>query len=139
MSEPTVITQPDDTVIYDDIRHLIATYPPLVADRSAIQVTVENGAVVVSGHVMSANTRRFFLNELERVPGISSVNAEGLYDDTSVRLDVSRLLPPGLQANVRHGVVILSGEHPIDQPIEAVADQILALPGVAKVVSSFGG
>lgn len=139
MSETTVITRPDDTVIFDDIRHLIATYPPLTADRTALHINVHQGAVTVSGHVKSANTRRFFLSRLAGIAGITSLNTDGLYDDTSVRLDVSRLLPPGLQANVHHGHVVLSGDPPLNMSIEAVADRILALPGVLKVVSGFGG
>jgi BON domain len=139
MSETTVITRPDDAVIFDHIRHLIATYPPLTADRTALHISVHDGAVTVSGHVMSPNTRRFFLSRLATIPGVTSLNADGLYDDPSVRLDVSRLLPPGLQANVHHGVVVLSGDPPLDMSIESVADRILALPGVARVVSGFGG
>ena len=139
MSEPTIVTQRADELIADDIRHLIATYPPLAADRTAIQWSVQDGAVTATGHVMSANTRHFFLSGLQAIPGVSSIDAERLYDDNAVRLDVSRILPPGLQANVRHGYVILSGEHPADMSIEAIADRILALPGVLKVVSGFGG
>ena len=139
MSEPTVITQRPDELIVDDIRHLIATYPPLTADRTAIQCRVLDSVVTVTGHVMSANTRRFFLDRLPAIPGVTRVNSDGLFDDSSVRLDVSRILPPGLQANVRHGHVILSGEPPQDMSMEVIADRILALPGVLKVVSGFGG
>ena len=64
MSEPIVITQRDDTSILEDIYHLLATYPPLANDRHAIHVSVSNGAVVISGHVMTTNTRRFFLSRL---------------------------------------------------------------------------
>lgn len=139
MSQTAVVTPRADELIAADIRHLIATYPPLAADRTALHTGVEGGVVTVSGHVMSANTLRYFLSRLAAIPGVTTVNAEGLYDDTSVRLDVSRILPPGLQANVRHGVVILSGDPPLDMSIEAVADRILVLPGVLKVVSGFGG
>lgn len=139
MSESTVITQRPDELIVEDIRHLIATYPPLTADRTAIHCTVYEGAVTLSGHVMSSNTRRFLLNRLETISGITSVNSGALYDDNTVRLDVSRILPPGLQANVRHGHVILSGDPPLDTPIEAVAKRILALPGVINVINGFGG
>ena len=139
MSQTAVVTLRADELIEADIRHLIATYPPLTADRTALHTSVEGGIVTVSGHVMSANTLRYFLSRLAAIPGVATVNAEGLYDDTSVRLDVSRILPPGLQANVRHGHVILSGDPPLEMPIEAVADRILALTGVLKVISGFGG
>jgi len=64
MFEPVVITQRDDTAILEDIYHLLATYPPLTNDRHAINVSVKNGAVIISGHVMTTNTRRFFLSRL---------------------------------------------------------------------------
>ena len=137
MSEPIVITQRDDTAILEDISHLIATYPPLANDRHAIHVQVQNGAVTVSGHVMTTNTRRFFLSRITSIDGVKSVDAENLHDDTAVRIQLSPLIPAGVQANIRHGVVILSGEPP--QNIEALANKILELKGVEKVISGFGG
>lgn len=137
MSEPVVITQRDDTTILEDISHLIATYPPLANDRHAIHVQVQNGAVTVSGHVMTTNTRRFFLSRITSIDGVKSVDAENLHDDTAVRIQLSPLIPAGVQANIRHGVVILSGEPP--QNIEALANKILELKGVEKVISGFGG
>lgn len=137
MSEPVVITQRDDTAILEDIYHLLATYPPLTNDRHAINVSVKNGAVIISGHVMTTNTRRFFLSRLTSIEGIKSVDAENLHDDTAIRIQLSPLIPAGVQANIRHGVVILSGESP--QNIEALANKILELRGVEKVISGFGG
>lgn len=137
MSEPIVITQRDDTSILEDINHLIATYPPLANDRHAIRVNVNNGAVTVTGHVMTTNTRRFFLSRITSVEGVKSVDAENLHDDTAIRILLSPLIPAGVQANIRHGVVVLSGTPP--QDIEALANKILELRGVEKVVSGFGG
>ncbi len=137
MSEPVVIAQREDSLILEDIFHLIATYPPLANDRHAIEVSVTDGAVTVSGHVMTNNTRRFFISRLTSIEGVKTINADNLYDDTSIRLEISGLFSKGVQANIRHGVVVLSGEHP--QDIETLASQILALNGVEKVVSGFGG
>lgn len=137
MSEPIVVTQRDDTAILEDISHLIATYPPLTNDRPAIHVSVNDGDVTLKGHVLTSNTRRFFLSRLTSVEGVKTVNAENLYDDSTIRLQLSHLIPAGVQANIRYGVVILSGEHPND--IETLANQVLTLDGVEKVVSGFGG
>jgi hypothetical protein len=137
MSESVVITQRDDTAILEDIYHLLATYPPLTNDRHMVNVSVKNGAVTVSGHVMTTNTRRFFLSRLTSIEGVKSVDAENLHDDTAIRISLSPLVPYGVQANIRHGVVILSGEPP--QNIEALANKILELHGVEKVISGFGG
>ena len=138
MSEPIAITQRDDTSILEDIYHLLATYPPLANDRHAIHVSVVNGAVTITGHVMTTNTRRFFLSRLTSIEGVKSVDAEHLHDDTAIRIQLSSLIPAGVQANIRHGVVILSGEEP-PANVEDIANKILALPGVEKVISGYGG
>lgn len=137
MSEPIIIAPREDELILQDIRHLIATYPPLANDRHAFHVTVHDGAVKASGHLMTNNTRRYFLSRLTSIEGVKLVEADNLYDDTDIRLEISTIIPPGVQANVRYGVVILSGEPP--QDVEGLANRILALNGVDKVVSGFGG
>jgi osmotically-inducible protein OsmY len=139
MSASAVASQREDSLIQADIDHLIATYPPLAKDRRAIHVTVENGVITVSGHVQTANTRRYLLDHLAVIEGVSAVYAEHFYDDLGIRLDVSKVIPLGIQANVRYGAVILSGEPPQDVSIEDVADRVLAVPGVVKVISGFGG
>lgn len=139
MSEVIVKSAPADVDLLESIRSLMSKYPPLVSDRPAIQVTVHDGVATITGHTQTANTRRYFLNQLGSIDGLKGVNADALFDDTSIRLEVSRLIPAGVQAIIKHGVVILAGEPPADLNIEALANQILQLPGVAKVVSAVGG
>jgi osmotically-inducible protein OsmY len=129
----------DDSEILEDVEHLIATYPPLTKDRHAIHTHVENGIVTISGHVLSPNTRRYFLDHAAQVAGVKEVHAEGFYDDSSIRLDVSRVLPTGVQAVVRYGGIVLAGEPPHDTSIEQLADKVLSVPGVVKVINGFGG
>lgn len=139
MSATAVASQREDSLIQADIDHLIATYPPLAKDRRAIHVTIQNGLVTVNGHVQTANTRRYFLDRLAGIPGVTEVHAENFYDDLAIRLEVSKVLPLGIQATVLYGMVILAGEPPHDMSAESLAERVLAVSGVVKVVSGFGG
>ncbi len=139
MSVTAVASQREDSLIKADIDHLIATYPPLTKDRRAIRVTVRDGVVTVSGHVQTANTRRYFLDRLASIAGVTAVLHDDFYDDLAIRLEVSKVIPLGVQATVLYGSVILAGEPPQDLSAEVIAERVLAVRGVVKVVSGFGG
>ena len=140
MSETTPTTQRADIDIVDDIEHFIAHYPPLTKDRHAINVSAKDGVVTISGHTLTPNTRRYFLDRLVDIPGVTEVQAEHFYDDQSIRLDIARLLPEGvLLARIRYGVVVLAGEQPEGIALEQVIEQVRNVTGVVKVVSGFGG
>lgn len=139
MSVTAVTAEREDSLIQADIDHLIATYPPLAKDRRAIHVAIENGTVTVSGHVQTTNTRRYFLDRLATIAGVYEVHAEDFYDDLAIRLEVSKVIPLGVQATVLYGTVILAGEPPQDMSAESIAERVLAVRGVVKVISGFGG
>jgi osmotically-inducible protein OsmY len=140
MSEPITNTERADIDIVEDIEHLIAHYPPLAKDRHALHVSCTDGVVTLSGHVFTPNTRRYFLDRLGSISGILDVNAEHLYDDQTIRLDIAPLLPEGmLLARIRYGVVVLAGEVPEGANLEQVVEQVRNVSGVVKVVSGFGG
>lgn len=139
MSETTTAVQYDDSAILESIQHLIATYPPLTNDRNALHIHIREGAVTVSGHVQSPSTRRYFLDRLPGLPGVRAVEADTLYDDHSIRLHVSHVIPAGVQANVRYGTVVLSGELPEGAVVPELAQRVLVIPGVERVVDGFGG
>lgn len=139
MTEPTILMIRDDTDIHADIDHCVAHYPPLAKDRHAFKVAVDHGAVTISGHVQTAITRRYFLDHVKDIEGVTSVDADAFFDDLTIKLEVSHALPLGVQENVLYGTVILTGEPPRDRSVEQLADQILAMPGVARVANGFGG
>lgn len=139
MSTPSVTTRIDDSEVEANIQHFVARYPPLTKDRKAFKVAVKDGAVTITGHVQTANTRTYFIDHLPEIEGVSSINAEGLFDEQSIRLDVARVLPFGVQANVRYGTVILAGELPSGTSFESLAATVAAVPGVAGVLSQIGG
>lgn len=123
-----------DTDIRADIESLIVHYPPLNNDRFHIQVRVEGGVALLSGHVRSFNTYSYFMQALEQVPDLRGVNADYLHVDENIRLEVGSVLPAGLIANVSYGTVVLSGKSPDDMTIDEVVARIGAIPGVVRVV-----
>lgn len=136
MSHAPTIEQRPDIDIQSEIDHLIAHYPPLQHDRHQVVLTVKAGLVTISGNVQSAITRRYLLNELPEIPGVVAVNAEALHDDSTIRLEAGRSVPPGVVvARVRFGAVVLAGQHPAD--VDAVVAAVAAIPGVVQVVTSF--
>lgn len=139
MAEKVMLMTREDADIHADIDRLVAHYPPLAKDRHAFKVTVKDGVVTVSGHVQTAITRRYFLDRVAQIEGVKGVDASGFFDDTSIKLEISRLLPLGVKANVLYGTVILTGEPPQDVSMEALAGQILSKPGVVRIANGFGG
>ncbi|MBN8590354.1 MAG: BON domain-containing protein [Anaerolineae bacterium] len=140
MSEPIVVKARSDQEIREEIGRLIAHYPPLQKDRNAFHVQVNGGQVVVSGHVSSPNIRTYFINLLPQVEGVTEVQADHLYDDQTIKLEVARRLPIGLKvAQVHWGQVILTGEPPAGMPDDVMAASVSGIPGVNRVIAAFGG
>ncbi len=138
MTETQPALERTDLDILSDIEHLITQYPPLMKDRHAIKLQVKNGAVTVTGHVQTPNTRRYFLDIIPEVEGVHSVAADGFYDDESIRLEIGKVLPAGtLVAKIQHGTVILAGSLPAGKSAESVAKSVGKIPGVVQVIPSF--
>ncbi len=138
MAETTMTTYRDDLDILGDIDRLIAHYPPLMKDRHAINCQVKEGFVTVSGHTQSPNTRRYFLDNLPLIPGVTGVNADHFYDDESIRVDAGRAIPFGVRVGkVQYGGVILTGSLPEGTNASDVAARIQQIPGVGRVLMNF--
>jgi osmotically-inducible protein OsmY len=127
-----------DVDIIEAIEDRIAHYPPATRDRHHIQVSSQGGLVTLKGNVKSPNTRSVLLETLPQVEGVKSVNADELYDDESIRLDVGRLIESGVMfANIEYGVVVLSGRLPSGKSAEEIVRQVAQVPGVRRVVTAF--
>jgi osmotically-inducible protein OsmY len=127
-----------DVDIIEDIEDIIVHYPPTMRDRHYFHVTSHNGHVTIKGNVKSPITRSFLLENLPQVEGFTAVNADELYDDESIRLDVGRLIEPGIMfANISYGIVVLSGRIPPDLPVENLINEVSKIPGVRQVVTAF--
>ncbi|MBI5671007.1 MAG: BON domain-containing protein [Chloroflexi bacterium] len=138
MVHTTVVTRRPDVDIQADIERLLLTYPPLTKDRHSIQVQVQDGAVTVTGHVQTPNTRRYFLNLIPTVEGVTSVDATRLFDDESIRLEVGRLLPTGVRVGrFQYGNVVLTGRLPDDVNADDLLEQVRQVPGVRRIITDF--
>lgn len=136
MSEPTIVQQRPDMDIQNDILAIIVQYPPTSADRHQIEVSVTDGQVMLKGHVKTPINRRYLINQIPAVSGVQSVDCSQLYDSETIRLEVGRRLPQGVIANVRFGTVVLTGELPENVNVEALAQSVANVPGVARVATS---
>jgi hypothetical protein len=126
-----------DLDIADDIERIIAHYPPLTNDRHYLDITVQYGAVTASGHTRTSITRRYLVNALGQIPDVVRVEADGLYCDDHIRLEIARLIPVGVIANVMYGTVILTGTLPEggnEAELVALVDNV---PGVRAVRTQF--
>lgn len=131
------ITRPDIDII-EDIEDIIAHYPPAMRDRRHIHISAQAGHVTLTGNVMSPNTRAVLLEKIASVAGVQSVNADRLYDDESIRLDVGRLIESGsMFARIEYGTVVLSGYVPAGKTADEYARQVAQVSGVRRVVTTF--
>jgi osmotically-inducible protein OsmY len=132
----TIETRPDIDIV-EDVKNIIAHYPPLVTDRRHIDITSHNGALVISGHVQSPINRRYLADRAQLISGVVSVDVDSLCDEESIRFEVGNLIPEGVVAAVRYSVVILSGVVPEDTTEAALVERISAVKGVERVLTSF--
>jgi osmotically-inducible protein OsmY len=126
-----------DLDIEADIEHVLAHYPPLTHDRPYLEVTVQNGVVTVNGSTRTGITRRYLVDALRRIPDVARVEANGLFSDDTIRLEVGRLIPPGVIANVMHGTVILTGSLPGEVNAMELIAAVDNVPGVRAVRTQF--
>lgn len=139
MSEVQSTALRPDIDIREDVVSIIVKYPPLAADRFHIAVDVVNGEVILKGHAASPINRTYLVDFAALVEGVKGVDALQFYDDESLRLAAGRLVPQGVNVNVRSGTVLLSVT-PADGNIDEIAQAIAGIPGVNRVlVSSFSG
>lgn len=123
--------------IEEDIRDLIAHYPPLQADRHQLHIDVREGVVNVRGHVRSLISRRYLAERVAEIRGVYAVNVDRLYSEETIRLEAGQHIPTGVIANADYGTVILTGELPEGETSEAVASSVGQIRGVERVITKF--
>ncbi|HLV34168.1 MAG TPA: BON domain-containing protein [Spirillospora sp.] len=128
-----------DAELEEAIDAIITHYPPLMNDRSHLTLQVENGVVTVSGHTRTSITRTYLVDALKQMPGIVSLHIDNLYSDDQIRLEVGKVIPVGVYSNVKHGVVILSGQLPTGKTIEEVIAAVEQVKGVRAVRAQLTG
>lgn len=126
-----------DIDIEEEIHDLMMTYPPLAHDRHRLHIDVQNGGVIVKGYLKALPTLEYLLNRIEQVEGVKSIESSQLYNDETIRLQVGRVIPPGVFANLEYGAVILSGKLPEGITTEALVRNVGHVAGVHRVITSF--
>lgn len=119
-----------DIDIEEEIRGFIRSYDPLKQARGHFQFSCVNGNVKVWGHVRTVQAKRVLIDNIyPDIEGVVSLDASGLYDDESLRLEVGRLLPPGVLVRFNYGSVVLTFPESI-QNADEVLDKVKRIPGI---------
>src|SRR4051794_15468793 len=113
-----------DIDIEEDIRNVIAHYPPATADRHQLHIEAHNGNVILSGHVRSLITRTYLIDHVRAIAGVRSVNTDQLYCEERIRIESGRPLPMGVIANAIYGTVVLTGTLPSGTSAESVVKDV---------------
>lgn len=132
----TQTTRPD-VDIEEDIRDLIAHYPPLQADRHHLRIAVQDGTVVLSGHVKSLVTWRYLVDRAAQVSGVYTVNSDQLYSEEMIRLEAGQRIPTGVIANVVYEAIVLTGQLPEGANADDIVRELSLIPGVERVLTKF--
>jgi osmotically-inducible protein OsmY len=125
-----------DLDIEANIRHAMKKYPPLAHDSHNITFTVKNGKVKLSGYTKSAVTATYLLNTVSQLPGVKKLDAKKFYNDTIIRLQISKFVPGGVFASAEYGSVILSGDLPDEKELKAISKKMKKVGGVRNVVTA---
>jgi osmotically-inducible protein OsmY len=137
MTDAQIIEARPDVDIIEDVKEIIAHYPPLFADRHHLRINARDGVLILGGHVSSPISRRYLMDRAGEVRGVIRVNCDALYDEENIRLDVGGALPDGVIANVRYGTAILTGKLPDGMNEESLAERVGDVRGVERVVAAF--
>lgn len=137
MVEARTTTTRPDADIQEDIRDMIAHYPPLNMDRHHLKVEVDAGHLTITGHVKAPSTHRYMLEMLPTVEGVMDVNASAFFNDEAIRLELGHVVPPGVLVNVEYGAVILSGHLPAGVDEAELIQRVKAAAGVRQIVTAF--
>ena len=120
-------------------------YTPLRRTYAQVDVSVQDGIVTLTGTVGSIVMKRVIVGEVSRLPGVRAVQADELYDDTSLQLAVAQTLGSNpsmciavneqVYIHIHHGRVVLTGRVFSSAKREAIEETAVAVPGVRSVVN----
>ncbi|HET92240.1 MAG TPA: BON domain-containing protein [Chloroflexi bacterium] len=110
-----------------------------------MDVSAQDGIVTLTGMVGSIIMKWVIVDEVSRLAGVRTVQADELYDDTSLQLAVARTLGSNpstrmarddqVYIHVYHGRVVLTGRVSSSAKCEAIEEAAAAVPGVRSVVN----
>lgn len=137
MQMPAATHRPD-VDIEEDIAELIRSYSPLKASRQYFNYKSQGGSVILDGNVRSPQARRVLVDNIPHIPGVTGLDANGLFDDETVRIGVGARLPTGVFANVHYGAVALTGRLPEGMSAQDLINSVSSVAGVRRVGAEFG-
>ncbi len=137
MAETSGVVAQTDTMIEEDIYHLMMSYTPVKHDRHQIEVAVKDGHITVSGYVKGRPAHTFIIQQLPKINGVKPVDTTALYFDENIRIQTGHMIPYGVLVAVEYGSVILSGNLPEGETVEALVKKVAHVPGVHRVLTSF--
>lgn len=137
MAETPIETTLADVDIQAAIDRLVTHYPPLVQDRHQLDFEVDKGKVVARGWVRTTITRRYLVDGLTALAGVVAVNSDQLYSDDDLRLQIGRLVPVGVFANMGYGAIVLTGDLPKGTTAAKLSAAIGKVKGVRAVYTDF--
>ncbi len=126
-----------DVDFAEDISTLIRSYSPLQASRPFVTYSVSNGQVTFNGNVRSPQARRYLLQHVPAILGVTGVNADNLRDDEMLLTAIGQRLPNGVYATAQYGAIALTGTLPANTSAQALVEAVKAVPGVRLVTAKF--
>jgi hypothetical protein len=130
-----LVTRPAEDIAAD-IAAIIRNFHPLAQSRHKFSYAVSpDGTLLLTGHIKSPVAAQVLCAQAARVPGVTSIDTDALFDDETLRLAVGQVLPPGVRAMVDYGRVALSGQLPPRFKAETLVRKVEKIPGVSAVIN----
>jgi len=131
MATVTQVQTRPDVDIAAEIRSFIRDFDPVKQSRDFFTFDVQDGVVTLAGNVRAKVAHRVLVDYLSNeVDGITQLIADDLHDDETMRLNLGHALPRGVMVRVNYGSVVLAGQLPEGEDVDALIERIKDVPGV---------
>jgi osmotically-inducible protein OsmY len=125
--------------LYTRVRRVLWEYEPLRASHAEIDIAIAGGRVVLRGRVRTMPQKLIAKVLVERMTDVDDVINELISDPEVVRAVADALAQDErtaayvIRVDSRHGVVILRGEVPSDDVVQAAIEIAATVPLVSSV------
>jgi osmotically-inducible protein OsmY len=125
--------------LYTRVRRVLWEYEPLRASHAEIDIAIARGSVVLRGRVRTMPQKLIAKVLVERMTDVDDVTNELISDPEVVRAVADALAQDErtaayvIRVDSRHGVVVLRGEVPSDDVVQAAIEITATVPLVSSV------
>jgi osmotically-inducible protein OsmY len=125
--------------LYTRVRRVLWEYEPLRASHAEIDIAIAGGSVVLRGRVRTMPQKLIAKVLVERMTDVDDVTNELISDPEVVRAVADALAQDErtaayvIRVDSRHGVVVLRGEVPSDDVVQAAIEIAATVPLVSSV------